>query len=155
MRWNFNWKIPEIIFVAVADWHVLRKIITQIHQKFSNINFPLLFSDKQKVSLSLISGKRILSASQARLQLHVQLLWNDGVDGRLVQQEILWQFPNWPIANRQFDEAFRSNVGSSKNLAKATFRKMPEAGLKIAQNGLKNTFFVKILPRHLVWLGSG
>jgi len=30
---------------------------------------------------------------------------------------------------------------------------MPEAGLKIAQKGLKNTFFVKILPRHLVWLG--
>jgi len=29
---------------------------------------------------------------------------------------------------------------------------MPEAGL-IAQKGLKNTFFVKILPRHLVWLG--
>jgi len=32
---------------------------------------------------------------------------------------------------------------------------MPEAGLKIGQKGLKNTFFVKILPRHLVWLGSG
>jgi len=47
------------------------------------------------------------------------------------------------------------NVGSSKNLGRATFRKMPEAGLKIAQKGLKNTFFVKILPRHLVWLGSG
>jgi len=30
---------------------------------------------------------------------------------------------------------------------------MPEAGLKIAQKGLKNTFFVEILPRHLVWLG--
>jgi len=46
-------------------------------------------------------------------------------------------------------------VGSSKNLGRAIFRKMPEAGLKIAQKGLKNTFFVKILPRHLVWLGSG
>jgi len=34
-------------------------------------------------------------------------------------------------------------VGSSKNLGRATFRKMPEAGLKIAQKGLKNTFFVK------------
>jgi len=32
-------------------------------------------------------------------------------------------------------------VGSSKNLGRATFRKMPEAGLKIAQKGLKNTFF--------------
>jgi len=49
----------------------------------------------------------------------------------------------------------KPNVGSSKNLGMATFRKMPEAGLKIAQKGLKNTFFVKILPRHLVWLGSG
>jgi len=47
------------------------------------------------------------------------------------------------------------NVGSSKNLGRATFRKMPEAGLKIAQKGLKNTFFVKILPRHPVWLGLG
>jgi len=35
----------------------------------------------------------------------------------------------------------KPNVGSSKNLARATFRKMPEAGLKIAQKGLKNTFF--------------
>jgi len=34
-----------------------------------------------------------------------------------------------------------ANVGSSKNLGRATFRKMPEAGLKIAQKGLKNTFF--------------
>jgi len=32
-------------------------------------------------------------------------------------------------------------VGSSKNLGRATFRKMPEAGLKIAQKGLENTFF--------------
>jgi len=32
-------------------------------------------------------------------------------------------------------------VGSSKNLGGATFRKMPETGLKIAQKGLKNTFF--------------
>jgi len=32
-------------------------------------------------------------------------------------------------------------VGSSKNLGRTTFRKMPEAGLKIAQKGLKNTFF--------------
>jgi len=47
------------------------------------------------------------------------------------------------------------NVGSSKNLGMAPFRKMTEAGLKIAQKDLKNTFFVKILPRHLVWLGSG
>jgi len=46
-------------------------------------------------------------------------------------------------------------VGSSKNLGRATLRKMPEAGLKIAQKGLKNMFFVKILPRHLVWLGAG
>jgi len=30
-----------------------------------------------------------------------------------------------------------ANVGSSKNLGRATFRKMPEAGLKIAQKGLK------------------
>jgi len=43
--------------------------------------------------------------------------------------------------------------GSCKNLSRAPFRKMPEAGLKIAQKALKNTFFVKILPRHLVWLG--
>jgi len=50
---------------------------------------------------------------------------------------------------------WKSNVGSSKNLGRATFRKMPEAGLKIAQKGLKNTLFVNILPRHLVWLGSG
>jgi len=34
-----------------------------------------------------------------------------------------------------------ANVGSSKNLGRATFGKMPEAGLKIAQKGLKNTFF--------------
>jgi len=34
-----------------------------------------------------------------------------------------------------------ANVGSSKNLGRATFRKTPEAGLKIAQKGLKNTFF--------------
>jgi len=46
-------------------------------------------------------------------------------------------------------------VGSSKNLGRAPFRKMPKAGLKIAQKGLKNTFFVKILPRHLVWQGLG
>jgi len=44
-------------------------------------------------------------------------------------------------------------MGSSKNMGRATFGKMPEAGLKIAQKGLKNTFFVKILPRHLVWVG--
>jgi len=50
-------------------------------------------------------------------------------------------------------EIIRPNVGSSKNLGRATFRKMPEASLKIAQKGLKNTFFIKILPRHLVWLG--
>jgi len=31
---------------------------------------------------------------------------------------------------------------------------MPEAGLKIAQKALKTRFFVNILPRHLVWLGS-
>jgi len=36
---------------------------------------------------------------------------------------------------------FVANVGSSKNLGRATFRKMPEAGLKIAQKGIKNTFF--------------
>jgi len=35
-------------------------------------------------------------------------------------------------------------VGSSKNLGRATFRKMPEAGLEIAQKGLKNTFFCQI-----------
>jgi len=33
---------------------------------------------------------------------------------------------------------------------KYAFRKMPEAGLKIAQKGIKNKFFVKILPRHRV-----
>jgi len=32
-------------------------------------------------------------------------------------------------------------VGSSKKLGRAPFRKMPEAGVKIAQKGLKNTFF--------------
>jgi len=31
---------------------------------------------------------------------------------------------------------FLSNVGSSKNLARAPFQKMTEAGLKIAQKGL-------------------
>jgi len=49
-----------------------------------------------------------------------------------------------------------SNVGSSKNLGRATFRKMPEAGLKIAQKGLKNTFCQNVaeapsLAR--VWVG--
>jgi len=38
-------------------------------------------------------------------------------------------------------DSFSPNVGSSKNLGRATFRKMPEACLKIAQKGLKNTFF--------------
>jgi len=35
------------------------------------------------------------------------------------------------------------NVGSSKNLGRTTFRKMPEAGLKIAQKGLKTRFLSK------------
>jgi len=48
-----------------------------------------------------------------------------------------------------------ANMSSSKNLGRAPLRKMPEAGLKIAQKRLKNTFFVKILPKHLIWLGSG
>jgi len=34
-------------------------------------------------------------------------------------------------------------VGSSKNPGRATFRKMPEAGLKIAQKGLKTRFLSK------------
>jgi len=44
-------------------------------------------------------------------------------------------------SNQGFTRRPGSNVGSSKNLGRATFRKMPEAGLKIAQKGLKNTFF--------------
>jgi len=34
-----------------------------------------------------------------------------------------------------------ANVGRSKNLGRAPFRKMPEAGLKIAQKGLKKHAF--------------
>jgi len=55
----------------------------------------------------------------------------------------------WPIdpsdrsATIELQETTTTNVGSSKNLGRATFRKMPEAGLKIAQKGLKNTFFGK------------
>jgi len=59
------------------------------------------------------------------------------------------------VGSVAISEVLTPYVGSSKNLGRAPFRKMPEAGLKIAQKGLKNTFFVKILPRHLVWLGSG
>jgi len=66
----------------------------------------------------------------------------------------LWQLVKIPVElNWKSYSVFWANMGSSKNLGRATFRKMPEAGLKIAQKGLKNTFFVKILPRHLVWLG--
>jgi len=49
------------------------------------------------------------------------------------------------------------NVGSSKNLGRATFRKMPEAGLKIPQKSLKNTIFCQNFAEApslaRVWLG--
>jgi len=56
-----------------------------------------------------------------------------------------------------FSFPFYANVGSSKNLGRATFRKMPEAGLKIAQKVLKNTFFCQNFAEApslaRVWLG--
>jgi len=54
-------------------------------------------------------------------------------------------------------QTIKPNVGSSKNLGRASFRKIPEAGLKIAQKGLKNTFFCQNFPETpslaRVWLG--